>query len=52
MAELLSIGGWVFLLMNGPITFAILRFAEKAGDPEFEAKAFKKTIWRKKHGNS
>lgn len=52
MVEILSMAGWLFLLTNGPIVFFLIRFAEKVGNPEFDEKVFKKTIWRNKNGNS
>ena len=47
-AEFLTMGGLTFLIVNGPITFFIVRFAVKLiNDPEYEDKVFKKSMWKK-----
>jgi hypothetical protein len=46
--EILTMGGWAFLIVNGPIVFFLVRFAEKLIlDPAYEEKVFKKSLWSK-----
>lgn len=38
--------------MNGSFVAALLWFVEHVGNPEYDDKVFKKTIWYKDNGNS
>ena len=51
--EYITLGGIAVLLTQGPVTFFLMRFAEKVcNDPEYENKVFNRRNKNKKHGNS